>query len=968
MSREGRSFESQCARSDGRRRTTGSSGAVRRRAPGRATVSSVTLVLAGLSANAGCSQSQSNSNVRALQQSGPTAFVCLGPGTSGDASDAGESASNAALPLSACTAGTTTDEQSPHLYALTTQPLRGEVAVIDLSVNGRALVDSDPATPGTNFLPVGAIPTDIVTTPGGAAAFVTVAEAGYEGIYALPANMLRGAAPRLSDWPACALPERPASIELLIDAPDANGALRPTCDAAYGTPEMASTCGLDGAPHCHGDLADDATAAGVAGRYKLLVTFPGAGGVALIDAQSILDQEAGAFAPCVVERFVPLAVSPGMLPPTSPTTAEACVPTEAVTPGTTGFTAEPSGVAVAARNGGGYRVFLGDAAAPVIHRLDLPTACDIGELPPLVATSVEDPARIVTTSQLAVSPLTFDLRRYLYAVDEIDGSLMVYDVSDDATSRTPLIRPAAERNPFQPPDRVRFGSPPRDLVVLERRVDTFDDATGTNLPVRCDPAAGASSEAASYRTASDFSSGAGPRKLRGVFGFVVLASGNVVALDVDDLDATCRGPKDQHPLFGCDSAVTGLEGASTEYSCDVVAPHEPRSGAYLAYRENVAATQPGVSALPLLFDVDGLILDANVEGAPRMRATVPTEPVSFALRLPIATSAVEIDSATGLLAGDATASAEAHVLAMNHDDPRAHILAQNWTVTFEGAIPGFAGHFASLVETPSGFDLRDASTGFCGRGVMGASAVADDLVAREGMSGAEAALEGSRLADYVQIMSETPVLGDSYWTEQSECSFTACQQTYGSSKNPLPARDLRIAVAKEDVLSLEPRDGTPSPALKCCFPNVVEFKVRGGNQWVVVGSQVGFLHHGAADDDGVCRPRCDERFARLEGRVREVDVDEPVRDDSPRAFRNPFFRFAIRRGNLTTRDMRFEFATQGQFTPLQLALVGTSGSTDIQPSAVTYLPTTGELVVSDGSLQGLTFVRLDTFAVSRQFQ
>jgi hypothetical protein len=935
-----------------------------------------TLALLGVAGGlgAGCSQDQSAGRVRALQQAGATTFVCLAPlpSVTGDDStnraDTPESVAAVALPLTECANERTDDPTVPHLYALALQPLRGEVAMIDLTAERAPLVDADPLTPGTNFLPVGAAPTDIVATPGGTATFVSVGEAGYEGIYALPADRLRGAAPKLSDWPSCSLPERPASIELLVDAAGPSGALRPRCDTEYGADEGDTTCGDEAASHCHGDLAADAAAAGTPGRYKLLVTLPHAGGIAIVDAQSLLDQEGGAFGPCPIERFVPLDVKLSTDVAPMPEPAEACVPTETASPKVTGYKAEPSDVAVAPRSGGGYRLFVSDAGSPVIHRLDLPTACDVSELDPLLATSVENPERVVTTSRVAVSPLTFGLKRYLYAVDELDGSVIAYDVSDDVTSRSPLLRRHPERNPFQPADRVRFGSPPREILFAERRGDTIDPATGTNVAVRCDPNAGASTDAANYRTASDFSSGAGPRKLRGVFGFAVLASGNVVALDVDDLDAGCRGPSAHHPLFGCDDTTANIEGASSEYSCATVAPHQPRSSAYLAYRENVVATQPGLEALPLLFDKDGVVLSATDEGAPRMRATVPVETPPFDLTLPIASGSTAVDPLTGLLKAADVDAASAHVLAMNHDDPRAHILAQSWTVTYEGAIPGFTGHFASQVPTAEGFEFRDPASGFCGRGVRGASAVADELVALEGVTAEQAAVEAQALADYVQVTSDTPVLGDKYWDEQSTCSFASCQQAYGTSRNPLPTRDLRITVAKDDVLFVEPRDGAINPPLKCCFPNVVEFEVRGGSQWIVLGSQVGFLHRGAPDKDGVCRSRCDGRLGRLDGRVREVTMDEPVRDDAPRAFRNPFFRFAIRSGTRTTREMRFEFATQGQFSPLQLALLGTSGSTDIQPAAATFLPTTDEIVVSDGSLQGLTLVKLDTFSVSRQYQ
>lgn len=923
-----------------------------------ATVAAVTL---GLTASPGCSATTTNSSVKAMQATGPTAFVCLGAPT-----DTGPAA--IALPLSKCSGARATDFSIPHLYALTTQPLRGEIAVVDLTIASNALVDSDPSTPGTNFLPVGAMPTDIVSTPSGMASFVTVAELGYEGIFALVSDRIRGGATHLSDWPACSLPETPGRVELVIDPVGPEGTARPSCDQAYGATDPSAGCGPDAKPHCHGDLATDASLSGHPGRYKLLVTLPKKGGIAIIDAQAILDQENGAFEPCRVERFLPLEVviTPADAVPTP--TGPSCVAPEPGKLSVTSFVPRPSDIALTGTPNGGIRAYIADAGAPTIHRVEMATPCEPVEIAPLIVSSAEDPSRAVSTSRVAVSPLTFDLRRYLYAIDDVDGSLLVYDVSDNATDRRPLERAHPEFNPFQPRDRIRFGSPPREIVLFDRSAEQTDAITGVPLPVRCDPSPAATDAASQYRTASNFSSGAGPRKLRGVFGLAVLASGNVVAIDVDDLDSACRGPKTHDPLFGCTDTVSELPGASTEYSCQVVAAHQPRSTNYLSFRENIVATQPGVQALPLLFDIDGSTLEANASGAPQMLATTPIHALSSPLTLPVGPTAVLVDAATGLLADDAVNSGKSHLLLMNQEDPRAHILAQVWSVTYEGSIVGFANHFASIEPKNGGYELRDPSVSFCRRGVMGAGAMLDDLVATESFDPVTAAAEARKLSDYVQILSDTPILTDKYWSEQNSCTFTACQQTYGTSVNPFAARDLRIDVAKDDVLLVTPRDGVPTPELKCCFPHVVQFKVRGGGQWIVTGSQVGFLNHGARDDNGICRARCDGDLARLNGRVRELAVEGPVKDDNVRAFVNPFFRFAIRHGAKARRDMRFEFATQSQFNPLQVTLLGPNGSTDLQPTAATYLPLTGELIVSDGSLQGLTMLSTSTLAVSRQYQ
>jgi hypothetical protein len=582
-------------------------------------------------------------------------------------------------------------------------------------------------------------------------------------------------------------------------------------------------------------------------------------------------------------------------------------------------------------------------------------------------------------------------------------------VSDGSTNTKPLARARPHENPFQPPDRIRFGSPPREIVLLRHSADQPDDSTGAALAVRCDPTAGAIGPGTKYRTLSDFTGGAGPRKLRGVFGFAVLASGNVVVLDVDDFDAPCRGPKDHHSLFGCDDKTLDITGASGEYSCKVVAPHRPRSAGYLAFRDAAVTAEPGIQAFPLLFDIDGSVKQVGTAGTPRMRATTPVEPPVKLdnekkpqpqnLRLPVSNKVETIDYTTGCLKdacvmGKAPA-VDAHTLVMNAEDPRAHILSQAWTITYEGSLPGFGSHFADLLSTKTGFELRDPAVDFCQRGVLGASAVADWLIEREGKKEADAKAAAEALADYVQIISDTPVITDKHWSQQTKtcvdqgASFSSCQQLYGSSINPLPSRDFRIAVAQSGVLEIVPRKACdqnkqcasgscvegfcsgnlagdlPSPALKCCFPHLVQFRVRAGRQWLALGSQVGFLHHTDAAADGVCRPKCDTALARLNGRVRPTDTDGPVNDQHPRALVNPFFRLSIGPGTVK-RDMQFRFTTQGAFSPLQLSIA--PDKVDVQPTTASFLPVTNEIVISDGSLEGLSLIDVGALAISRKYQ
>src|SRR5580700_5893797 len=81
---------------------------------------------------------------------------------------------------------TTASTLPNHLYAVVTQTARGELAVVDLTAG--AVVDEDRSTPGTNFIPVGSIPTDVVVAPDGLMTFVVSADPNKPALYGIPTN------------------------------------------------------------------------------------------------------------------------------------------------------------------------------------------------------------------------------------------------------------------------------------------------------------------------------------------------------------------------------------------------------------------------------------------------------------------------------------------------------------------------------------------------------------------------------------------------------------------------------------------------------------------------------------------------------------------------------------------------------------------------------------------------------------
>ena len=210
------------------------------------------------------------------------------------------------LPLEACTSFSTSlaadDFSVPHAISLVTQTRRGEVAVVDVTAGG--VVDVDPARPGFNFLPTGAVPTDIVATPGSTAAFVSNGDPVRPGIFGIssfylfpktgtntPDGGVTGhPVPTLGSFPACSLPSIPS--QMVVTSNRTSG--RAHCD---GHADIAT-------PNIGFDLTNETAAFG---RQKLLVLMPDVAQIAVIDAQELLARPAGSFDACPIEGTITLS-------------------------------------------------------------------------------------------------------------------------------------------------------------------------------------------------------------------------------------------------------------------------------------------------------------------------------------------------------------------------------------------------------------------------------------------------------------------------------------------------------------------------------------------------------------------------------------------------------------------------------------------------------------------------------------
>jgi hypothetical protein len=940
---------------------------IRGRRPSMVSGLALALGLAGWLAS--CATTPTVASVRSLDRAGRAAFFCMGA----------PDADNRIVPLDACDGsifadpstfvGGSVDDLDPgtghHLYALVTLETRGELAVVDLSSESSAVLDHDPAIPGENALPVGAMPVEVVASPKGVAAFVAAAEPGRPGLYALPSTLLRPceadasacdrSPPTLASWPACRLPSPPGAMTLVHDGALEGTTVRATCDGDYDVT-------VPGEPK-DGDLASEGL-----GRAKLLVTLPKEGRVVLVDAQQLLDAEPGRFDDCVIERTVSLRADVPALPAVEPIpSSPGCAGSEAPLTRPAGkYEPVPLGMAQA-----GNRIFLADGVAPLVHVLDVASPCDLQEIDPLLPTSAEDPSRVVRTSRLAVSEPTSAGTRFLYAIDFEDKSVMAFDVSDTTSARTPIQRANPEYDPLQPPDRVRFAAAPEDVAFVRRDVAPRSVNGVVPLGTACNPdpdavVCSSTTETCdlgtAYRTSPEYDEGAGPFTLRGTFAAVALSSGKLALIDVEDYDAACRGPESPSVLAGCDAPAEGLLETSAEGSCNVVEPHLPRSGTFLASNDDIGRNLPGIQAFPILSKVDGTVV---VDG-PQLRATIPAAPGE--LSVAVGGDVLPIDRSTGAVLGE---DGPSNTLRVNLEDPRVHAVAQDWAIVYRGALPGLEAQTGALALVAEGGSFDDVSARFCGVGVQSETMQRERLIAL-GRTEAEAVADALVLADRLHVDEPLPEQGSGYWSG-AECSYQECRATFGEPETPTPARELRIVEAYEDRLVLAPLESASPDLADCCFPTLLSYAVRPGDEWIVTGSASGYDHAMRPDPQtGACRPACDPRLARLNGRVRAVSTDTPLKDGDPFAHAGVAFRFAIvlpttddPRATLEP-DLAFRFTTQGPFTPLRVELTSDQRAA-VQTQQLGFLPATDDLFLTDGGLEGLLLVPTNLLGDVRQY-
>lgn len=845
---------------------------------------------------AACNQQTIEAKLRSLQASSEITFICRGV-------DSG-------LPRENCP-DLDNLPATTVLDALVTQTATNELAVLD--VNHALVVDTDPSIPGYNFLRLPSRPGDIVTTPGGTASFVGLTTTGKTGITAIPTDCV--GPPRAADiaqglpqpqrdlttFPACRLSSAPGDIAMLVEPPAPDGTIAESC-ADPSTPESKDPVGgsryvvgdaanaedcaaltgpgeyplhgvwvpLDGGgfecrlPNGRDCAANLTTEGGPSGRRKLVVSLPDEGKLVVLDAQAILDRDPGSFEPCAIDRELALASAPDasgqkQKPPPDLEESMSCslkLQMPPAEPPPQDARSRPSGFAPS-----DTRLFVGDSGVPLVHVVDTTSVCGIHELPSLLPMSFVAPSRYVTTTRVAVTPVTPAGKQYVYAVDQNDqptSSVMVFDVSEGVTNRTPIVRPGSPRQPREDPDRLMFPAPIADLTFALRDLADSDPATGVaELGTECDPDPSLPLSPAppevQYRSSADHTQGARPRLLRGLFGLVLLTNGQVYVVDVDDFDDKCRRPREANasstPDYrGCANdppdisyytyksstdpptpgGPTDTPSVTDEASCNMVETHRTRSAAFGLADPTLGIGAPSLRALPR-FEAPRYSSSVKVGDRPKLLA------VPFAS--PDGGEGVEPSVYVGTtLYRPSTPSAELPTAPSPEQDtsgitlppvePRAYLAGDHNVLIYEGRVVG--GDYPSGFFDLSGLGLDASQNGllsdpaafYCGNDVYDEAAMADYAEEMLGLSPTAAQefaagsdddpLKGH--ADYVQITGDFPPLTDPYWQSARGLAGGGRQQCLeifgpppGQAEDLETNRDFRVIEAYQDHLVIRPR-------------------------------------------------------------------------------------------------------------------------------------------------------------------
>ena len=263
--------------------------------------------------------------------------------------------------------------------------------------------------------------------------------------------------------------------------------------------------------------------------------------------------------------------------------------------------------------------------------------------------------------------------------------------------------------------------------------------------------------------------------------------------------------------------------------------------------------------------------------------------------------------------------------------------SETWGIIWEGRLPWSTGVGGNL--SPGGDELTDSGMYFCATGVLDG----DVLVIEDGPE---------------PLDTDTDCSGFPSGGGAAYLIAAASQHTLGL-----------VTMAQLDPeTDLWNEDGYELPREEC-FPFAVRYHVRASDQWIVTGSETGYLHATTTAEDGTCttgQPVCadwdddtDCTFLTSRAIMREGET-----------FVNPYIRFGIRQNGVQGPSddpdtvlrpgLGFFFTAVSGFQPL-----ATKAAT--LPHSIAWSESVGSLFISDRAWDGLLQFSPDSFTVIYEY-
>jgi hypothetical protein len=821
--------------------------------------------------------------------------------------------------------GTGEQPVQPALHALVTQSARGEVAAVDLRAN--RVLDSDRQVPGFTFLDTGGLPTAIVVPPfkphvadqRQGPNFFYIASAEDQSVRAIPTCRFRGGARCGPDREPANANDPAYASRLRVPLPGAPH------DMILG-PDQALWVSIPRA------LLADGSEVGAIMRVALPEASVTADAFAL-DPTTRLPSAEWFGVPAMAD--VPLAepVIDGVDYRTSCGLGVGYASTSFTLPiaprAEVQDGAQPTRLRYDEDSG---LLLAGDRVSPGVHvfRLDetrgvltalgaLPTGQPLREFtltPPVPSSAVSGQGLLAFRA--APEDEASETKRYLYGIDDSEGTVAVFDFAEAADGSlprlTPLLAPVPDLSVMRYADRMALPTPAQTLEIIDTRSQSSyvcgeepiadlraEKAQIAGLPRPLSEADARRSRRVDARIS--VYDNAASDQLRGVFLSVVSTAGRLSIVDVHDLDNACRAQK-----YCCDASGTTNDANGVPTACA-----EDASGQLL----NVPRSSDAQESLLVR------------RHTTRRRAAGPQIAEVATSSLLLAQVCDANDPHASVQLGQVCAPADNYTQ-----------LTESWNVDWHGVLPNSRMPYAHW-EPADGVRLTlvaPAEFDMCSRGVE-----VGDLVAVGGR--APESLRGSCPDPTADTAAQFRVI--EAWRDR-----LLVEPFVPPIANELPSETLaRQAPIRERVLE--------------CYPDFVDVELRAGG-FLVLGQGGTYLHRVVTAPDGACVLAADSELSPLlNARVRTGTIIPSVgaAPVSAEVFQNPYVRFALAPdsgGDPETRETTVSVSRAS--APFFVDAVSAGDSvTDALPSTLQYMSEVGSLFLLDSKGQGLRRYTLRPF-------